>query len=363
MTAVILVSQPLSGCLSGSVVGVLSDGLKSRWGRRRPTIVTGTILTATSLLALGWGTTVLHWLICGYGVCDANEHRVQKLNQAGAVLCTIAMGIAVQPIQSGIRSLIVEQAPASEQDRLNAWAGRSAGLAAVLSLYAGSKPLPAALQLGPSTTQFQALVLINCSVLTTATSAICWYLDEPDNRLSVVPVTNSQNKVYAMAATLWEDVSKLSCRISHLCKIQFFNWFAWFSVLYGTTTYINELGDVSQKPSKDPSGHSLQAGSFASMCFALVGLFASFILPAVTSCLGRRISGRKILPRKHGEQEDTGFMMNLWTMSLVWIAIVLFMSPWMPSQKAAIVLIAFCGLSWAVSFKEFQPGYYADYVG
>lgn len=36
------------------VVGVLSDSCKSKWGRRRPFLVGGSIIVVFSLLAIGW---------------------------------------------------------------------------------------------------------------------------------------------------------------------------------------------------------------------------------------------------------------------------------------------------------------------
>lgn len=36
------------------IVGVISDGCKSKWGRRRPFLVGGSIIVVWSLLAIGW---------------------------------------------------------------------------------------------------------------------------------------------------------------------------------------------------------------------------------------------------------------------------------------------------------------------
>jgi solute carrier family 45 protein 1/2/4 len=36
------------------IVGVISDSCKSKWGRRRPFLVGGSIIVVWSLLAIGW---------------------------------------------------------------------------------------------------------------------------------------------------------------------------------------------------------------------------------------------------------------------------------------------------------------------
>lgn len=43
------------------IVGVISDGWKSKWGRRRPFLLGGSIVVVLSLLAIGW-TRELTWL-------------------------------------------------------------------------------------------------------------------------------------------------------------------------------------------------------------------------------------------------------------------------------------------------------------
>lgn len=42
------------GLIMQPVVGVLSDSCKSKWGRRRPFLVGGSIIVVFSLLAIGW---------------------------------------------------------------------------------------------------------------------------------------------------------------------------------------------------------------------------------------------------------------------------------------------------------------------
>lgn len=52
--SLVWIAGPLSGLLTQPTVGIISDRFKSKWGRRRPFMVVGTIFVSASLLVLGW---------------------------------------------------------------------------------------------------------------------------------------------------------------------------------------------------------------------------------------------------------------------------------------------------------------------
>jgi hypothetical protein len=58
MMSVVFLAGPLSGLIVQPLVGVLSDGCKSRLGRRRPFIIGGCILTSLSVMTLGWSKEI-----------------------------------------------------------------------------------------------------------------------------------------------------------------------------------------------------------------------------------------------------------------------------------------------------------------
>ena len=53
-TSLVWIAGPLSGLIMQPVVGVLADSSKSKWGRRRPFMIGGTIIVGFGLLVLGW---------------------------------------------------------------------------------------------------------------------------------------------------------------------------------------------------------------------------------------------------------------------------------------------------------------------
>ena len=58
MMSVVFLAGPLSGLIVQPLVGVLSDGCKSRLGRRRPFMIGGCILTSLSVMTLGWSKEI-----------------------------------------------------------------------------------------------------------------------------------------------------------------------------------------------------------------------------------------------------------------------------------------------------------------
>ena len=57
------VAGPLSGLIVQPIIGVIADQSKSKWGRRRPVIVIGSIITALALMALGFTKEIVSYFI------------------------------------------------------------------------------------------------------------------------------------------------------------------------------------------------------------------------------------------------------------------------------------------------------------
>lgn len=62
-TSLVWIAGPLSGLVVQPIVGAIADESKSKWGRRRPFIVIGSIIVAISLLTLGFTKEIVEMFV------------------------------------------------------------------------------------------------------------------------------------------------------------------------------------------------------------------------------------------------------------------------------------------------------------
>ena len=61
--SLVWVAGPLSGLVMQPIIGMVSDKSTSRFGRRRPFMVAGTVAVMACLLLLGWMSEVVGWFV------------------------------------------------------------------------------------------------------------------------------------------------------------------------------------------------------------------------------------------------------------------------------------------------------------
>jgi solute carrier family 45 protein 1/2/4 len=87
-TSLVWIAGPLSGLVVQPVVGVIADESKSKWGRRRPLMVIGSIIVAISLLILGFTREII-----GYFITD--EEAAKRPTIVLAVLAIYVVDFAI----------------------------------------------------------------------------------------------------------------------------------------------------------------------------------------------------------------------------------------------------------------------------
>lgn len=113
-TSLVWIAGPLSGLIMQPVVGVLADSSRSKWGRRRPFMIGGSLTVGLCLVVLGWTSEIVGTL-----VSDPNMKRSGTI--ALAVLSIYAVDFAINAVQSSCRSLIVDTLPIPKQQLGSAW--------------------------------------------------------------------------------------------------------------------------------------------------------------------------------------------------------------------------------------------------
>jgi solute carrier family 45 protein 1/2/4 len=58
-TSLVWIAGPLSGLVIQPLIGVIADRSRSKWGRRRPFMIGGSLIVTVCLLVLGWTTEIV----------------------------------------------------------------------------------------------------------------------------------------------------------------------------------------------------------------------------------------------------------------------------------------------------------------
>lgn len=222
-TALVWLAAPLCGVLIQPIVGILSDRTRSRWGRRKPFILGGMTGVIVSTLALAFLTKPLDR--------DAQGPRTMTIILATTLIYT--MNISIQPIQSGLRTLIVENCPAHQQAQAAAWTSVLMGIGNIFGYLCGFTLLPKFFGLG-GLTQFQCLCLIASSALAITTSINCTVKEDYSARSLPVRLERTGSRV--ICRDLIHTYRFMPRNIRKVCHIQFCAWIGWFPFLFYSTT-------------------------------------------------------------------------------------------------------------------------------
>lgn len=87
-TSLVWVAGPLSGLIVQPIIGVVADQSTSKWGRRRPVIVIGSLIVALSLLTLGFTKEIVAAFV-------TDDEIARKLTILLAVLSLYVVDFAI----------------------------------------------------------------------------------------------------------------------------------------------------------------------------------------------------------------------------------------------------------------------------
>ena len=227
LTALVWVAAPLCGVVVQPLVGTWSDRTQSRMGRRRPFILGGAVGVVISMLCLAWIEELV------YGISRAPDYRTsgtQHLVISIAIFLIYILNISIQPLQAGLRTLIVENCPTHQQAQASAWAGAMTGVGNIVGYLSGFTALPDLLA-SKTLTQFQCLCVIASASLLIATAMSCSVVER-----NVPPERVELNGLVAFLGDLFRTYRSMPMKIRNVCHIQFCAWMGWFPFLFYSTT-------------------------------------------------------------------------------------------------------------------------------
>ncbi|KAI9364303.1 major facilitator superfamily domain-containing protein [Pilaira anomala] len=356
--SLVWIAGPLSGLIMQPVVGVLSDSCKSKWGRRRPFLVGGSLIMIISLLAIGWTREITSFFT-----------RSESGDTFATVSIIIAIGsiyildFSVNCVQASCRALIVDSLPTSQQEEGTAWAGRMVGLGNVAGYFMGYADL---VRVFPffGDTQLKVLCVFATIVLLLCDFITCYSVREKPFE-EEYERSKSSGSTLRLFSDIFRNIWNLPKPIQEICNVQFFAWIGWFPFLFYSTTWVAEIYNETQldesSPVADKVGQATRAGSFAFLVYSLVSLASSFIIPLfVSSSDTRNDATSNAFTLRFGKQEYKITFLNYlkvpfltlpraWTMSHFIFCICMLSTILVSDVVAAAVVIGLCGISWAIS--------------
>jgi len=186
-TSLVWIAGPLSGLIMQPIIGVLADRSKSKYGRRRPFMVIGSIVVAGCLLVLGWAKELVAYFVeegefrksCTIFVAVFSIYAVDFAINAGN-LSSLASQITLTNIQivQASRSLIVDTLPIPKQQSGSAWASRMVASGHLVGYVIGTMDLVSIFGTTFGDTQFKQLTVVAAIALLFTTSVTCWAVNE-----------------------------------------------------------------------------------------------------------------------------------------------------------------------------------------
>ena len=177
---------------------------------------------------------------------------VHPIVQAAIILLVIGLGCAVQPLQIGLRCLVVDQTPSHQHGIVGAWVTFLTGAGAIITFFFGSLDLHHLSRSTAFQSSFLGLALIAaCSLIATVGVALVYAKEWTHGPGRYVECQSSCANLLGHLRTTSEKLSRSS---KVVYSIQAWAWMVWFPFLFYTTTFISEL--CKYRPENNRTGAS-----------------------------------------------------------------------------------------------------------
>ncbi|USP80823.1 MFS general substrate transporter [Curvularia clavata] len=340
---------PICGSVIQPVIGVISDLSHISWGRRRPFIIGGVVSITFAATALAWAETV-STVFCTLFDISNTEGQWGTVTRFVAIMSIILLNVSIQPLQLGLRSLIVDICPQEQQAMASTWASRFAGVGNIIGYVLGSVPLPWIYS------DYEAMrfrYMAYCAILALITTSLfnCYYNEEQDPRMSMYE-PEDERQTYRIVQYIADSFLQTSKRVRRVFLVQFFSWTGWFGFLFYSTSFVGKLyvdEQVKNEVTIGPSlkDHGMMLGARASLLFAIVALATNIVLPNLSQ-IGRSVIAMAKPHRRRGHNSSPHLSI-IWGFGQVVYVISVLSTTVVSSSTTGTFLVAIAGFSWGVT--------------
>ncbi|PHH93192.1 hypothetical protein CDD83_10741 [Cordyceps sp. RAO-2017] len=371
--SLVWMAGPICGVVLQPYFGMCSDRCRSSWGRRRPFIFFGALAAISSLLCLASAERLAYDVARVLGL-SGRDSDVKTMAATSAVLSVAALNIAIQPLQGGMRALIVDTVPPHQQQTANAWAGAVTSTTNVMCYLLSSVDVTRWLG-GLGDSRFTVLCVATSLLLAVTVGVTCTAAQESSCK---VPVEHEEET--ERTSNIAETIRRLCCsfprlprQVRSVLKVQFFSWMGWFPFLYYITTYIGDLwlqvdtaaADLHSRDSTgtSPSEKATQVGSAGLIVFSLVSLMAGTAVPSLMAYARQASRGSGYYEAWYRSPR------RVWITTQLLFASCMFATLLVSSLWHIYLLVGLSGISWGItiwaphaiiSSEISEPGRYGD---
>ncbi|GAA5911919.1 uncharacterized protein JCM6883_000734 [Sporobolomyces salmoneus] len=344
VTALIWLGGPLAQVIVQPIVGAVSDDARGRY-RRRGWIIGSAIVVATSIVYLVHATDFSTYLFDR----TLEEETVRMLI---AVVSVYILNFSLIGLQTGTKTLAIDVAPPSQQQRTSALGNRLSDVCSILAYGVGAVPLDKLKFLSwIGGGQFRKLGYLATMAMILTVSITCATQHE---KPQLQEVDTKRIGLIGRIRELKANVSKVPVSIRRVCYVQIFSWMALFPFLTYSTTWVANIAVVSIQPT--PSGDdSARLGSLALVFHQLVCLLTASTVPYLTllssdKYFARYLNGRSTFLRRTPARILLFLSArNFWSLGLLVHAVLMMCTFWIENEWAAVGMVTAMGFPYAVA--------------
>lgn len=334
VSPLIWVIAPVCGTIVQPYTGWLSDTSNSKYGRRKPFILGGTLATVVSLIGLSWSQNTADRV-------SVDAAAAVKMTAILTVFWVIFLNVSIQPLQMGMRALVMDACPKSQQPQANAWASCAASIGNVLGYLLSFATASASLHvLGLGHFKYLAIIASLCLV---ATVTVNLWLSEDNTGLATKPTRTLSSM--SLLWTHFRHASLVSTRTKIINRVQFCAWMGWFPFLFYMTKFVSDL------PPQTSGAEQVKAqpGALAGFLYALISCIGSLLIPQLLRKTSYSAIGVKVASSASVATLFTLPLEEVWCVGQIFFGLLMFSTILATNVTGGILLVAFAGVPWALA--------------
>lgn len=319
--SLIWLAGPFSGMVVQPIVGVLSDNTKSKFGRRRPYLLGGAIITALALWAFPHSA----------GISDmiSNLFHINMPAWGGLLIAAILIWVidaCINIAQGPYRSLIPDVVPKEQHANANSYISLAIGLGSVIAMIVA----PLLKFIFNYQMPIEAQFLMAGIAFTLAMIWTCLTIKEKST-LKSESVTSEQGEKQSFGQSL-KEFFLLSPEVKKICLMQFFTWIGMMCLLIYITPFaihtVYNIPDLAGAVVDKALEQTAQ--NYALICLAVFNLVC-FLIAIPLANLANKFGNKKV------------HIISMLSMVFAYLGLALFRH----NPVAVLFFMGLSGIGWA----------------